>query len=196
MPSKMIAILYAVLILGKEFHAEPIVMPGPSSGIMLQDTAGFIMTNKRILSQKVYMSLDARCVIERQVNVSNIRSPEFQTWYQLHIEYSQERVTQILEQTQKTLTRELFSSNQRPKRFIPAIVAAIIFAVVGTVFATGVTIANSVSLKTMESEIIGWLTVITILAIRWMKFIKETLDKLWLRSCRMSLHDVYNEDRV
>uniref|UniRef100_A0A803JSC3 ribonuclease H n=1 Tax=Xenopus tropicalis TaxID=8364 RepID=A0A803JSC3_XENTR len=61
MPSKMIAILYAVLILGKELHAELIVMPGPSSGIMLQDTAGFIMTNKRILSQKIYMSLDPRC---------------------------------------------------------------------------------------------------------------------------------------
>ncbi|OCT65528.1 hypothetical protein XELAEV_18041766mg [Xenopus laevis] len=79
MPSQMIAILYAVLILGKELHAERIVMPGPSSGIMLQDTAGFIMTNKRILSQKVYMSLDPRCIIERQVNVSNIRSPEIQT---------------------------------------------------------------------------------------------------------------------
>ncbi|OCT65639.1 hypothetical protein XELAEV_18041881mg [Xenopus laevis] len=115
MPSQMIAILYAVLILGKELHAEPIVMPGPSSGIMLQDMVGFIMTKKRILSQKIYMSLDPRCIIERQINVSNIRSPEIQTWYQLHIEYSQERVTQILEQTRKTLTREFFFSNQRPK---------------------------------------------------------------------------------
>ncbi|OCT55291.1 hypothetical protein XELAEV_18003235mg, partial [Xenopus laevis] len=148
MPSKMIAIIYAVLILGKEFHAEPIVVPGPSSGIMLQDTAGFIMTNKRILSQKVYISLDPRCVIERQVNVSEIRSPEIQTWYRLQIGYSQERVTQILEQARKTLTREPFSLNQRPKRLISAIVAAMIFAIVGTVFATGVTIANSVSLKT------------------------------------------------
>ncbi|KAE8606260.1 hypothetical protein XENTR_v10010649 [Xenopus tropicalis] len=109
------------------------------------------MTNKRILSQKIYMSLDPRCVIERQVNVSNIRSPEIQTWYQLHIEYSQKRITQILEQTGKTLIREPFSSNQRPKWFISAIVAAIIFAVVGNVFATGVTIANSKSLKTMDT---------------------------------------------
>ncbi|OCT57682.1 hypothetical protein XELAEV_18003140mg [Xenopus laevis] len=148
----MISIIYAVLNLGKEFHAKPIVVPGPSSGIILQDAAGFIMTNKRILSQKVYISLDPRCVFERQVNISEIRSPEIQTWYRLHIRYSQERITQILEQAWKTLTREPFSSNQRPKRFISAIVAAMIFVIVGTVFATGVTIANSVSLKTLEHE--------------------------------------------
>ncbi|OCT72022.1 hypothetical protein XELAEV_18035005mg [Xenopus laevis] len=186
MPSQMITILYAVLILGKELHAERIVMPGPSSGIMLQDTAGFIMSNKRILSQKIYMSIDPCCIIERQINVSNIRSPEIQTWYQLHIEYSQERITQILEQTRKTLIREPFLQTKDRN---------------GNVFATGVRIANSASLKILKESllitiIVGWLTVITNLAIRWMKIIKKTLDKLWLKSRLSSLHNEYDEGRV
>lgn len=153
MASGFIAVVYVILILGKEFHADPIAIPGPSSGIMLQDTAGFILTNKRILSQKIYVSLDPRVFVERQFNVSEILSPEIQSWYRTHIGYSQERITQILEQARKTLTREQFSTGQRPKRFISAIVAAVIFGVVGTIIATGVSVANSISIKTLELKI-------------------------------------------
>ncbi|XP_044133382.1 uncharacterized protein LOC122926062 [Bufo gargarizans] len=153
MAQRVVAVIYIVLILGKEFQAEPIAVPGPSSGIMLQDTTGFILTNKRILSQKIYVSLDPRVFVERQFNISEISSPEIKSWYQMHIGYSQERVTQILEQTRKTMTREQFSTSRRPKRFISAITAAIIFAVVGTVIATGVSAVNSISIKTLELEI-------------------------------------------
>ncbi|XP_044148217.1 uncharacterized protein LOC122936194 [Bufo gargarizans] len=153
MAQRVVAVIYIVLILGKEFQAEPIAVPGPSSGIMLQDTTGFILTNKRILSQKIYVSLDPRVFVERQFNISEISSPEIKIWYQMHIGYSQERVTQILEQTRKTMTREQFSTSRRPKRFISAITAAIIFAVVGTVIATGVSAVNSISVKTLELEI-------------------------------------------
>ncbi|XP_044141106.1 uncharacterized protein LOC122931166 isoform X1 [Bufo gargarizans] len=153
MARRVVAVIYIVLILGKEFQAEPIAVPGPSSGIMLQDTTGFILTNKRILSQKIYVSLDPRVFVERQFNISEISSPEIKIWYQMHIGYSQERVTQILEQTRKTMTREQFSTSRRPKRFISAITAAIIFAVVGTVIATGVSAVNSISVKTLELEI-------------------------------------------
>ncbi|KAM9311600.1 LOW QUALITY PROTEIN: uncharacterized protein PAF06_009433 [Gastrophryne carolinensis] len=153
MTSKSVAILYVILLMGKECYADPIAVPGPSSGIMLQNTTGFILTNKRVISQKIYISLDPRIVIERQFNVSEIQSAEIKSWYQMHIDYSKERVRQILEQTRKTLTRDQLSTNQRPKRFISAIVAAIIFGVVGAVVSTGVSAANSISIKTLELEI-------------------------------------------
>ncbi|KAM8971962.1 uncharacterized protein RCH25_017564 [Pelodytes ibericus] len=155
MSTLWMVILYVWINPHQEIQAEPIAVPGPSSGILTQETPGFILTEKRVLSQKVCMSVDPKISVEKKLNRSAIQSPEIQAWYEMHLIRSQNRAKEILEQARKPLVSASLMPQRRQKRFIGALMAGLIFATLGTVVATTVSTVNSVSGKTLEMEIIN-----------------------------------------
>lgn len=64
-----VAVIHIVLIPEEECHAGPIDVPSPSSRILLQNTPDFIMTNKKISSQKSDDNQDPHIFIERRFNI-------------------------------------------------------------------------------------------------------------------------------
>ncbi|CAH2315929.1 Hypothetical predicted protein [Pelobates cultripes] len=126
---------------------------GPSSGILIQETPGFILTEKRILTRRVFVSLDPKISIEKAYNISSMQLPELQTWYQMHLQRAQDRVRNILEQARKPFVSSTISMSNRPKRFLTTIIVALVYATVGAVVATGMSAANSITVQKLDMEI-------------------------------------------
>ncbi|CAH2221616.1 Hypothetical predicted protein [Pelobates cultripes] len=116
---------------------------GSSSGILIQETPGFILPEKRILTQHVF----------KVYNISSMQLPKLQTWYQMHLQRAQDRVQNILEQARKPLVSSTISMRNRPKRFLTAIIVALVCATVGAVVATGMSAANSITVQKLDMEI-------------------------------------------
>ncbi|CAH2313265.1 Hypothetical predicted protein [Pelobates cultripes] len=130
MSKKDVACFWIVLLLCQELRTDPIAEMGPSSGILIQETPGFILTEKRILTRRVFVSLDPKIAIEKAYNISSMQLPELQTWYQMHLQRAQDRVRNILEQARKPYVSSSIPMSNRPKRFLTAIIVALVCATV------------------------------------------------------------------
>ncbi|CAH2221415.1 Hypothetical predicted protein [Pelobates cultripes] len=153
MSKKDVACFWIVLLLCQELWTDPIAEMGPSSGILIQETPGFILTEKRILTRRVFVSLDPKISIEKAYNISSMQLPELQTWYQMHLQRAQDRVRNILEQARKPFVSSSIPMSNRPKRFLTAIIVALVCATVGAVVATGMSAANSITVQKLDMEI-------------------------------------------
>ncbi|CAH2274059.1 Hypothetical predicted protein [Pelobates cultripes] len=153
MSKKDVACFWIVLLLCQELRTDPIAEMGPSSGILIQETPGFILTEKRILPRRVFVSLDPKIFIEKAYNISSMQLPELQTWYQMHLQRAQGRVRNILEQARKPFVSSSIPMSNRPKRFLTAIIVALVCATVGAVVATGMSAANSITVQKLDMEI-------------------------------------------
>ncbi|CAH2255114.1 Hypothetical predicted protein, partial [Pelobates cultripes] len=112
---------------------DPITEITPSSGILIQETLGFILTEKRILTQCVFVSLDPKISFGKAYQISSMQLPELQTWYQMHLQRAQDRVQNNLEQAQKPFVSSTIPMSNRPKSFLIAIIVALVCATVGAV---------------------------------------------------------------
>ncbi|CAH2221580.1 Hypothetical predicted protein [Pelobates cultripes] len=153
MAKKDVACFWIVLLLCQELRTDPIAEMGPSSGILIQETPGFILTEKRILTRRVFVSLDPKISIEKAYNISSMQLPELQIWYQMHLQRAQDCVRNILEQARKPFVSSTISMSNRPKRFLTAIIVALVCATVGAVVATGMYAANSITVQKLDMEI-------------------------------------------
>ncbi|CAH2274855.1 Hypothetical predicted protein [Pelobates cultripes] len=153
MSKKDVTCFWIVLLLCQELRTDPIAEMGPSSGILIQETPGFILTEKRILTRRVFVSLDPKISIEKAYNISSMQLPELQTWYQMHLQRAQDRVRNILEQARKPFVSSSIPMSNRPKRFLTAIIVALVCATVGAVVATGMSAANSITVQKLDMEI-------------------------------------------
>lgn len=153
MTTKDTAIVWMILILGAQLRTEPVIKPGPSSGIMMQDAPGFLLTERKILSQKIFVSLDPRISIEKSYNISHFQLVEMQEWYIAHVNRAQMRVQDILEHARKPFINQSISKHERPKRFIGFLIASIVFATLGMVVSTTTSAVNSISIKTLQAEV-------------------------------------------
>ncbi|CAH2283404.1 Hypothetical predicted protein [Pelobates cultripes] len=143
MSKKDVACFWIVLLLCQELRTDPIAEMGPSSGILIQETPGFILTE----------NLDPKISIEKAYNISSMQLPELQTWYQMHLQRAQDRVRNILEQARKPFVSSSIPMSNRPKRFLTAIIVALVCATVGAVVATGMSAANSITVQKLDMEI-------------------------------------------
>ncbi|CAH2276790.1 Hypothetical predicted protein [Pelobates cultripes] len=143
MSKKDVACFWIVLLLCQELRTDPITEMRPSSGILIQETPGFILKEKRILTRRVF----------KAYNISSMQLPELQTWYQMHLQRAQDRVRNILEQARKPFVSSTISMSNRPKRFLTAIIVALVCATVGAVVATGMSAANSITVQKLDMEI-------------------------------------------
>ncbi|CAH2293114.1 Hypothetical predicted protein [Pelobates cultripes] len=142
MSKKDVVYFWIVLLLCQELQTDPIAEMGPSSGILIQETPGFILTEKRILTRRVFISLDPKISIEKAYNISSMQLPE-----------AQDRVRNILEQARKPFVSSSILMSNRPKRFLTAIIVALVCATVGAVVATGMSAANSITVQKLDMEI-------------------------------------------
>ena len=126
-------LLLAILTLGSVITTAlpEIVEPGPKSGIVLKEQAGLLITNCRLHTQKVFVRLNPREVLE----------------------HAEADTTHMLQQLQKfTITQsELSGFKHRPKRFIAGLLTTA--AVVGTIFNLGLSTVNAVSLSTVKRHV-------------------------------------------
>ncbi|CAH2274536.1 Hypothetical predicted protein, partial [Pelobates cultripes] len=102
---------------------------------------------------RVFISLDPKISIEKAYNISSMQLPELQTWYQMHLQRAQDRVRNILEQALKPFVFSSIPMSNRPKRFLTAIIVALVCATVGAVVATGMSAANSITVQKLDLEI-------------------------------------------
>ncbi|CAH2283710.1 Hypothetical predicted protein [Pelobates cultripes] len=150
MSKKDVAYFWIVLLLCQELRTDPIAEMGPSSGILIQETPGFILTEKRILTRRVFVSLDPKISIEKAYNISSMQLHELQTWYQMHLQRAHRN---ILEQARKPFVSSTISMSNRPKRFLTAIIVALFCTTVSAVVATGMSAANSITVQKLDMEI-------------------------------------------
>ncbi|CAH2296633.1 Hypothetical predicted protein [Pelobates cultripes] len=153
MSKKDVACFWIILLLCQELQTDPIAEMGPSSGILIQETPGFILTEKRILTRCVFVSLNPKISIEKAYNISSMQLPELQTWYQTHLQRAQDHVRNILEQARKPFVSSTISMSNRPKRFLTAIIVALVCATASAVVATGMSAANSITVQKLDMEI-------------------------------------------
>ncbi|CAH2329398.1 Hypothetical predicted protein [Pelobates cultripes] len=153
MSKKDVACFWIVLLLCQELRTEPIAEMGPSSSILIQETPGFILTEKRILTQCVFVSLDPKISIEKVYNSSSMQLPDLQTLYQMHLQRAQDRVQYISEQVRKPFVSSTISMSNQSKSFLTAMIVALVCATVGAVVATGMSAANSITVQKLYMEI-------------------------------------------
>ncbi|CAH2250012.1 Hypothetical predicted protein [Pelobates cultripes] len=139
MSKKDVVCFWIVLLLCQELRTDPIAEMGPSS--------------EEDLTRRVFVSLDPKISIEKAYNISSMQLPELQTWYQMHLQRAQDRVRNILEQARKPFVSSSIPMSNRPKRFLTAIIVALVCATVGAVVASGMSAANSITVQKLDMEI-------------------------------------------
>ncbi|CAH2320915.1 Hypothetical predicted protein [Pelobates cultripes] len=150
MSKKDVACFWIVLLLCQELRTNPITEVGPSSGIPIQETPGFILTEK---NERVFVSWDPKISIEKAYNISSMQLPELQTWYQMHLQRAQDCVRNILEQAQKPFVSSTVPMSNRPQKFLTSIIVAFVCITVGAVVATGISAAISITVEKLDMEI-------------------------------------------
>ncbi|CAH2294967.1 Hypothetical predicted protein [Pelobates cultripes] len=71
MSKKDVVCFWIVLLLCQELQTDPIAEMGPSSGILIQETPLFILTEKRILTQRVLISLDPKISVQYFIDAAS-----------------------------------------------------------------------------------------------------------------------------
>ncbi|CAJ1057627.1 uncharacterized protein LOC125802183 [Xyrichtys novacula] len=148
--------LIALLILGLvAAPASPeIVEPGPDSGIVLRDQPGLLITDCRLHTQKVFVRLNPKEVLKKNVPVTaQLTSWAGTHWSRQVVNHAELDITYMLEQLQKfTVSQtELSGTNRRSKRFIGALLTAA--SVVGSLFGVGLSSVNAISLAAVKRHV-------------------------------------------
>ena len=128
LPVRMIW-LASLVILG--LIAAPVntevIESGPSSGIVLKEQPGLLITDCRLHTRKVFVRFDPEVVCRRNVPTSaKLTSWAGTRWNKEVITHAEVDITHMLEQLQKfTITRaELSGTQKREKRFIGGLLVA------------------------------------------------------------------------
>ncbi|XP_030062668.1 uncharacterized protein LOC115472519 [Microcaecilia unicolor] len=145
-----IAMVLTTLLMGS---LSKMIEPGPMSGVVLQDTPGFLIAQSQIVTQKVVVSLDPMHVILRHFNVTILgKSLSTQTWFFNYMQYARDQVKNILAQLEKVMVQPVQPQNARSKRFV-GIVGGLIFSALGSLFGASMSVANAISVRQLQATI-------------------------------------------
>ncbi len=131
-----------------------VASPGPASGIVLREQPELLKTNWKTYTRKVYIRLDPRDDFRVHYTLSVAQTSwAGARWTREVLAHAQADVNHMLHQLQKmTVTQaELSGYNQRPKRFLGALLGAAV--AVGTLFNIGMNTANAVNLATVRRHV-------------------------------------------
>ncbi|MEQ2178846.1 hypothetical protein GOODEAATRI_018510 [Goodea atripinnis] len=120
---------------------------GLPTGTVLQDTSGLLITHCRLHTQRVFIRL-----YRKHIRLPPLMAEGRPQGTQTHdtIDHAKQTTIYILKQLQKFIvTKEDLSGSKRPKRFLGVLIASA--AALGSLFSIGLSAANSVSLKTIQS---------------------------------------------
>nr|XP_032800365.1 uncharacterized protein LOC116937399 [Petromyzon marinus]XP_032803475.1 uncharacterized protein LOC116939348 [Petromyzon marinus] len=146
----MAALLLALLLtcFAKLEGSQDLLKPGPESGVMLRDSSGFLVTETKIITQQVYVSLEPAVVIEKhfgKIPPSATRATLI--WYHDFLRYSELNIGTILKQLQRTMILPPTTPNTtRPKRSIGLGGAFGILSGLSSLITLGVSISNAVKI--------------------------------------------------
>lgn len=155
LPNRMewiLALLTLSLVL---LTARPeIIEQGPSSGIVLKDQPGLLVTNCRLHTQKVFVRLNPKEVCRRHVPTTNQQTSwAGRRWERIAVEHAEADITHMLTQLQKFMVTqsELSGSARRSKRFLGGVLTAV--SLVGSFFGLGLSAYNSVNMATIKRHV-------------------------------------------
>lgn len=148
----ILALLTLSLVL---LTAQPeIIEQSPSSGIVLKDQPGLLITNCRLHTQKVFVRLNPKEVCRRNFPTTNQQTSwAGRRWERIAVEHAEADITHMLTQLQKfTVTQsELSGSARRSKRFLGGVLTAA--SLVGSLFGLGLSAYNSVNMATVKRHV-------------------------------------------
>ena len=144
------------LILGLVIAAVrlEVVEQGPSSGIVLKEQPGLLITNCQLHTQKVFVRLNPREVCRKHVPTTTSQvSWAARKWERTITEHAEMDIAHMLQQLQKfTVTQsELSRASQRSKRFIGGLLTAA--SLVGSLFGLGLSAYNSVNVAAVQRHV-------------------------------------------
>lgn len=131
--------------------ATEMTIPGPPTGIILQETLGLLITHCDLYTQRFYVRLDPWDVYRKHIRLPPKLTEGRLSGAQTHntIEQAKQRTIHVLEQLEKFLTTErALNDEKRPKRFLGALLVAA--TGIGSLFSIGLSAANSVSLGALQ----------------------------------------------
>lgn len=129
-----------------------VIVPGPQAGILLKDEPGFLVADAQMVTHQVYVALDPLHVIRRyQKEPIQAYREETKTWYEEHLAHTRAAVKTSLRQLERTAVyMDTPDNSPRSKRAIFGVFLAL--AGLGSLLATSMSVANSVSLSTLKSN--------------------------------------------
>ncbi|XP_049320128.1 uncharacterized protein LOC125781104 [Astyanax mexicanus] len=150
----MRTLLLLTLVLGTIVAAPDVISPGPTSGVVLRDNSGLLITNCRLHTQRVFVRLNPEEVCKknfpdwsRQVGWAG------HWWVREAVSHAERDTTHMLQQLQKfaVTQSELNGAQKRSKRFLAGLLTAA--AAVGSLLGVGTSAVNAVGLATVRRNV-------------------------------------------
>lgn len=146
----MAALLLTLLLtyLAKLEGSQELIKPGPESGVMLRDSSSFLVTETKIVTQQVYVSLEPALVVKKHFGKSPPQvTKATRIWYYDFLRYSEQNIGTILKQLQRTMILPPTTVNlTRSKRSIGLGGVFGILSGFSSLITLGVSISNAVKI--------------------------------------------------
>lgn len=153
--TRMIWLITLVILGGIAVPTQPdIVEPGPTSGIVLTEQPGLLITNCRLHTQKVFIRFHPLTMCKKHTSsTAQMTSWAGIRWNTEVIAHAEADITHMLTQLQKfTITQsELSGIHRREKRFIGALLTAA--SALGSLFSIGVSTVNAINIGAIKRHI-------------------------------------------
>ncbi|XP_069506163.1 uncharacterized protein [Ambystoma mexicanum] len=144
-----------MLIFGGNFknsEAQVVIEPGPASGIAIEEAPGFIMSDRRMIFQNIYIPLNPDILIEKHFNNTGIKAEQTKEWLEIRKEDAKQSIRDILMQLEKTFVNSADIKKRRGKRGAVMLAISLVMSIVGAIIGTTISTANAISVGTLSTK--------------------------------------------
>ncbi|XP_069498264.1 uncharacterized protein [Ambystoma mexicanum] len=136
----------------KNSEAQVVIEPGPASGIAVEEAPGFIMSDRRMIFQNIYIPLDPEILIEKHLNNAGIKIEQTKEWLEIRKEDAKQSIRDILMQLEKTFVNSADIKKKRGKRGAVMLAISMVMSIIGAIIGTTISTANSISVGTLSTK--------------------------------------------
>ncbi|XP_069511447.1 uncharacterized protein [Ambystoma mexicanum] len=136
----------------KNSEAQVVIEPGPASGIAVEEAPGFIMSDRRMIFQNIYIPLNPEILIEKHLNHPGIKIEQTKEWLETRKEDSKQSIKDILMQLEKTFVNSADIKKRRGKRGAVMLAISLVMSIVGAIIGTTISTANAISVGTLSTK--------------------------------------------
>ncbi|XP_069481693.1 uncharacterized protein [Ambystoma mexicanum] len=137
----------------KATGAQVMIEPGPASDIAVEEAPGFIMGNRRLIYQNMYIPMNTDNLIERFINTTGIVTDQTRDWLELRKEDAKQTIRDMVMQLEKTFVNSMDIKKRRWKRGMVLLVVSLVMSIIGAVIGTTMSTANVISVGTLSAKV-------------------------------------------
>ncbi|XP_069486684.1 uncharacterized protein [Ambystoma mexicanum] len=136
----------------KNSEAQVVIEPGPASGIAVEKAPGFIMSDRRMIFQNIYIPLNPEILIEKHLKHTGIKIEQTKEWLETRKEDSKQSIRDILMELENTFVNSADIKKRRGKRGAVMLAMSLVMSIVGAIIGTTISTANAILVGMLSTK--------------------------------------------